>query len=165
MSFPGRKYLYIRLCHYGWASQQHHQGSTSAHCCSTLSPVSTPRWKSHPYCHTGISLPAIITHTEYILNNTYWTTTKTKCVTRNTNKQEIITTVSYIKVGGNISAKVLLIREMLWPGTLGVRRSEMYWSMSPEQALKMNERKSNKKSTRQNKLGENLKKQDNTDWT
>lgn len=33
----------------------------------------------------------------------------------------------------------------------------MYWSMSPEQALKMNERESNKKSTRQNKLGENLK--------
>lgn len=32
--------------------------------------------------------------------------------------------------------------------------------MSPEQALKMNERKSNKKSARQNQLGENLK---NTD--
>lgn len=52
---PGRKYLHVRLRHHGWDTQQHYQGYTSVHCCSTLSPVPTPRWRPHTYCYTGNS--------------------------------------------------------------------------------------------------------------
>lgn len=60
LSCPGRKYLLVRLRHHGWDSHQHNQGKTSVHCCSALSPVPTPRWRTHTDCYTGILFTPIM---------------------------------------------------------------------------------------------------------